>query len=135
MDDVIRSKDNSNAKYLHSLHNRKKASLDDVVFLEGTRLCEETLQSGIMPVIIAYTQSKKTLVLEWCKLFCISKTSVKFLCFTDDVFAFKAIYRHIAMALSYGHIFGICEKGLSFLSEDNHIRGFIGKRLSDDPRG
>lgn len=69
MDDVIRSKDNSNAKYLHSLHNRKKASLDDVVFLEGTRLCEETLQSGIMPVIIAYTQSKKTLVLEWCKLF------------------------------------------------------------------
>ncbi len=86
MDDVIRSKDNSNAKYLHSLHNRKKASLDDVVFLEGARLCEETLQSGIMPVIIAYTQSKKTLVLEWCKLFCISKTSVKFLCFTDEVF-------------------------------------------------
>lgn len=68
--------------------------------------------------------------------FCQANNSqIHYPSFTDDVFAFKAIYRHIAMALAYGHLFGICEKGLSFLSEDNHIRGFIGRMLSDDPRG
>lgn len=87
MDEVIYSRDNSHAKYLHSLHDSKKASREGVVFVEGTRLCEDTLKSGVIPTIMAYTPDKKTLVQNWCELFCVDLSKVELYCFSPECFS------------------------------------------------
>ncbi len=44
---VITSKDNSKVKYLVSLHDRKTAAKAGVVFVEGVRICEDAINSGV----------------------------------------------------------------------------------------
>lgn len=46
------------------LHDRRKASREKKVFVEGLRLCEDALISGISPEIIAATPSNEKLALE-----------------------------------------------------------------------
>lgn len=89
--EVVSSKENSKAKRLHLLHDRKKASAQGVVFIEGTRLCEDALKSGIVPELICFTPSRNELVTSWCELFQLdSKLSRNnFLCVTDDLFSKK----------------------------------------------
>ena len=48
--EIIRSKDNAKVKRLALLHDRKKAAKEGLVFIEGMRLCEDALLSGVAPV-------------------------------------------------------------------------------------
>lgn len=59
--DIIRSKDNSKVKRLTLLHDRKKASKEGLVFIEGTRLCEDALLSGVKPVMFAFSENRSVL--------------------------------------------------------------------------
>lgn len=59
--DIIRSKDNSKVKRLTLLHDRKKASKEGLVFIEGTRLCEDALLSGVKPQMFAFSESRNEL--------------------------------------------------------------------------
>ncbi|MCQ2516570.1 MAG: RNA methyltransferase [Saccharofermentans sp.] len=54
---VITSKDNSKVKYLVSLHDRKTAAKAGVVFVEGVRICEDAIKSGV-EVITAIADEK-----------------------------------------------------------------------------
>ncbi|MBR6881013.1 MAG: RNA methyltransferase [Clostridiales bacterium] len=58
--EIIRSKDNPKVKRLSLLHDRKKARGEGLVFIEGTRLCEDALISGAMPSVIAYTEKRSS---------------------------------------------------------------------------
>ena len=51
--------------------------------------------------------------------------------FTQEDFNFKCLFKHLKMIFQYGKYFKIGERGLSFLSEDSQIRGYIGKMLND----
>lgn len=64
--------------------------------------------------------------------FCRAENSeIHYPSFTDEPFIFKCLYRHLKMALFWGKYFKTSEKGMSFLSESNSIRGYIGKVLDD----
>lgn len=54
---VITSKDNSKVKYLVSLHDRKTASKEGVVFVEGLRSCEDAIKSNV-EVVTAIANEK-----------------------------------------------------------------------------
>ena len=58
MQDVITSKDNPKVKRLTMLHERKKAAKEKLVFIEGVRLCDDALKSGVKPKLIAVTPDK-----------------------------------------------------------------------------
>lgn len=60
--EIIKSKDNPKVKRLSLLHDRKKAIKEGVVFIEGTRLCEDALKSGVKPSMIAFTPAREELV-------------------------------------------------------------------------
>lgn len=60
--EIIKSKDNPKVKRLTLLHDRKKASKEGVVFIEGTRLCEDALKSGVVPTLIACTENRYEMV-------------------------------------------------------------------------
>lgn len=67
--------------------------------------------------------------------FCQAHNSqINYPSFTDEMFNFKCLYRHLKIVLELGSTFKICEKGMCFLSEDNRIRGFIGRTLEDEIR-
>jgi len=68
---TITSKDNTQYRYVRSLHDRRNAQRDGVVFLEGVRLCEDALLSGLDPVMILFTSEKEALVADWCGRFLI----------------------------------------------------------------
>lgn len=64
--------------------------------------------------------------------FCRAENSeIHYPSFTDEPFIFKCLYRHLKMALTWGKWFKTNEKGMSFLSENYLIRGYIGKVLDD----
>lgn len=64
--------------------------------------------------------------------FCQAENSeIHYPSFTDEPFIFKCIYRHLKMALLWGKYFKTNERGMSFLSESNLIRGYIGKVVDD----
>lgn len=63
--EIIRSKDNPKVKRFALLHDRKKASKEGLVFIEGTRLCEDALISGVRPVSVACTEERFDLVSSW----------------------------------------------------------------------
>ena len=56
--EVIRSRENPKIKYFASMHDRKKASKEGVVFIEGSRLCEDALLSGIRPIKTIVTEAR-----------------------------------------------------------------------------
>jgi len=68
---TITSKDNTQYRYVRSLHDRRNAQRDGVVFLEGVRLCEDALLSGLDPVMILFSSEKEALVADWCGRFLI----------------------------------------------------------------
>lgn len=83
---MISGKDNPKVKYLKSLHDRKKASRAGVVYIEGTRLCDDSLKSGVKPEIIAYIPEREELVREWCGLFCLDENETELLCISRELF-------------------------------------------------
>lgn len=56
---TITSKENPRFRYLLSLHDRKVAKKDGVVFLEGFRLCEDAFLSGLHPRMLLFSEDKK----------------------------------------------------------------------------
>jgi len=59
--EVIRSKDNLKVKRLTKLHDRKKAHKEGVILVEGLRLCEDAVKSGVKPTAIYLSESKASL--------------------------------------------------------------------------
>jgi len=82
---TITSKDNTQYRYVRSLHDRKNAERDGVVFLEGVRLCEDALLSALEPVMILFSSEKETLAAQWCERFLISE-NVQLLSMPDVLF-------------------------------------------------
>ena len=63
--EVIRSKDNSKVKRLTMLHDRRKSSKEGLLFLEGVRLCEDALLSGLTPVNVCVSESRTEFLSKW----------------------------------------------------------------------
>ena len=61
----ISGKDNPLVKELVRLHKDR----GNRVFIEGTRLCEDALKSGVKALKVIFTEDKKELVSSWCGLF------------------------------------------------------------------
>lgn len=80
--DIIRSKDNTKVKRLTSLHDRKKASRESLVFLEGVRLCEDALLSGCVPVIICVSEKHITFADKWSEV--IDKYNPELIVVSDE---------------------------------------------------
>ena len=82
---TITSKDNPQYRYVRSLHDRKNAQRDGVVFLEGVRLCEDALLSALDPITVLCSTGKETLVADWCGRFSIPE-NVPLLSMPDMLF-------------------------------------------------
>ena len=55
---IITSRDNPNVKRIAKLAKRDQARKEGVIYLEGTRLCEEALASGEEPLEVIVTESR-----------------------------------------------------------------------------
>lgn len=82
--EVIRSKDNPKVKRLTFLHDRKKAAREGLVFIEGTRICEDALLSGVEPVSFVFSEDKAELASSWIEKY---KISCEILCVTSECFS------------------------------------------------
>lgn len=76
---IITSRDNPNVKRIAKLAKRDQAKKEGLIYLEGTRLCEEALASGQKPAEVIVTESKA----DWAKKF---TPDVEPLIFSDNVF-------------------------------------------------
>jgi TrmH family RNA methyltransferase len=72
----ITSRENPVYRYVKSLHDRKTAAKEGVVFLEGQRLCEDALLSGNKPTYLLFNEEKETLAVSWCERFSITGASM-----------------------------------------------------------
>lgn len=81
----ISSRDNPRFKYVQSLHDRKTAIHAGVVFIEGVRLCEDALTSGLRPETIIFSSKKEMLATEWCERFALSE-DVEWISIPDHLF-------------------------------------------------
>ena len=77
---VIPSRDNPNVKRIAKLTKRSDARKEGVIFLEGTRLCEEALSSGQTAKEVIVTEDK----ISWAREF---TPDVEPLVLSKDVFA------------------------------------------------
>ncbi len=82
---VITSKDNPRYRSLVSLHDRKVAREEGVVFIEGLRFCEDALISGMVPKTIAIRTDKYSLWEDWKAKYPILE-STELLVFSDTLF-------------------------------------------------
>lgn len=82
--EVIRSKDNPKVKRFALLHDRKKAAKEGLVFIEGMRICEDALMSGVVPVSFVYSEEKADLAASWIERYDIS---CEIVCVTSDCFS------------------------------------------------
>ena len=62
---IITSRDNPNVKRIAKLTKRDQAKKEGLIYLEGTRLCEEALASGQKAVEVIVSEDKIT----WAKEF------------------------------------------------------------------
>ncbi|MBR4914668.1 MAG: RNA methyltransferase [Clostridiales bacterium] len=62
---VITSRDNPNVKRIAKLAKRSEAKKEGLIYLEGTRLCEEALSSGQTAVEVIVTEQRT----DWAKKF------------------------------------------------------------------
>ena len=62
---VITSRDNPNVKRIAKLTKREHARSEGVIYLEGTRLCEEALASGQKAIEVIVTEERES----WAKEF------------------------------------------------------------------
>ncbi|MBQ4270677.1 MAG: RNA methyltransferase [Clostridiales bacterium] len=74
--EIITSKDNKLVKRMVLLHDRRKASREKKVFVEGVRLCEDALISGIRPEILAATPGNEKLAFELKEKYSLDKDPV-----------------------------------------------------------
>lgn len=82
--ELIRSKDNNQIKYFALMHDRKKASKEGVIFIEGVRLCEDAIISGVIPEKIVCTEDRLDTVKSWEML---NSTDVQVTLTTKECFA------------------------------------------------
>ncbi len=68
---AITSKENPQYRFARSLHDRRIAEREGVVFIEGVRLCEDALISGLVPQMILLSDEKITLAADWCGRFSV----------------------------------------------------------------
>lgn len=85
MYDVIRSKDNPKVKWLTNLHDRRKASKEGLVFVEGVRVCEDALISGSIPSMVCVTEKQTAFLDKWSDVITANKAQT--LVVTDECFA------------------------------------------------
>ncbi|MBO4579741.1 MAG: RNA methyltransferase [Clostridiales bacterium] len=78
----LSGKDNPRVKELVRLHKER----GNKVFIEGTRLCEDALESGVAVDKLIYTEDRKELVSSWYGLFECLNDSCEYLLVTDDIF-------------------------------------------------
>jgi len=64
--EVIRSQEDSRFKELTEARGSK-------IFLEGTRLCQDAINSKVVPETIIFTEDNEELAQKWCGLFASSK--------------------------------------------------------------
>lgn len=76
---IITSRDNPNVKRIAKLAKRDQAKKEGLIYLEGTRLCEEALSSGLVPVEVIITEAKT----DWARKFA---PDVEPLILSDNVF-------------------------------------------------
>ena len=62
---IITSRDNPNVKRIAKLTKRDQAKKEGLIYLEGTRLCEEALASGQTAVEVIVSEDKK----DWAEEF------------------------------------------------------------------
>ncbi|MBQ5518477.1 MAG: hypothetical protein IIT90_00060, partial [Clostridiales bacterium] len=62
---IITSRDNPNVKRIAKLAKRSEAKKEGLIYLEGTRLCEEALSSGQTAREVIVTEDK----ISWAKEF------------------------------------------------------------------
>ena len=82
--EVIRSKDNPKVKRFALLHDRKKAAKEGLVFIEGMRICEDALMSGVVPVSFVYSEDRADLASSWIERYNIS---CEIVCVTSECFS------------------------------------------------
>ncbi len=80
---VITSRQNPRIKYFCSLRDRKTAQKEGVVRIEGVRLCEEALRSGLLPRMLIYTPNCQALVPEWSERFALPESTERILVSED----------------------------------------------------
>ena len=78
----LSGKDNPRVKELVRLHKER----GNKVFIEGTRLCEDALESGVAVDKLIFSEDRKELVSQWYGLFECLKNNCEFLLVTDDIF-------------------------------------------------
>ena len=82
----IKSKENPRYRSLAALHDRKVARTQGKVFIEGLRLCEDALKSGLIPETVILRSGEEDLLLKWKKDFpCINSADIVVL--TDSLFS------------------------------------------------
>lgn len=82
----ITSRDNPTYRYIRTLHDRKTAMSEGLVFIEGVRLCEDALISGMRPRYIVSSSERKALASLWCERFDVCQ-SASYYQFADPLFA------------------------------------------------
>lgn len=83
--EVIRSKDNPKVKWLTALHDRRKASKEGLVFVEGIRVCEDALLSGSVPSFVCVSEKQVAFLDKWADI--ISKEGAQTLVVSEECFA------------------------------------------------
>jgi len=63
----IKSKDNPRFRSLAALHDRKVARTQGKVFIEGLRLCEDAIISGLVPEVILIRSGEEAVAENWKK--------------------------------------------------------------------
>jgi len=112
----ITSRDNQTFRYAVSMHNRKKAKAEGLVFIEGVRLCEDALMNGSLPKMLFFTKDKEVLVSEWEKHFSFSSECGFFL--LPD-----ALFEKLSMTKT--------PQGIALLMEEPIITDHLPKRGQD----
>ena len=123
----IKSKDNPRYRSLVALHDRKVARAQGKVFIEGLRLCEDALLSGMVPECILLRADKKELREKWQTQFSVTK-QCDCLVFTDALFSkLSSTMNPQGVAL----VISMPEKSLSFPYEGENDRYIVLEHISD----
>ena len=73
----IKSKENPRYRSLAALHDRKVARTQGKVFIEGLRLCEDALKSGLVPETVILRSGEEDLIGKWKKSFpCVNGSDI-----------------------------------------------------------
>ena len=82
----ITSKENPRFRSFVALHDRKVARAQGKVFIEGLRLCEDALLSGLAPETVLFRKGKEDLLKEWEKKY-PNLSGVEKFAFSENLFS------------------------------------------------